>query len=136
MLFSVLAALLCYHGILFLVGALVSAAAIEGSLITLAVVCFVGGYYARSSVWVRRLCGWIGGIAIALVLATWIVLPIFQGTGDTWVIITSVIVAVIIFVASRIRFYGRWFRRNRSTGHLPAPPFGWEWARWLIAIMV
>lgn len=136
MLFSVLAALLCYHGILFLVGVLVSAAAIEGALVTLAIVCFVGGYYARSSVLVRRLCGWIGGIAIALVLATWTVLPILQGTGDRWVIISSVIVAVIIFVSSRRRFYGRWFRRDPRTGHLPAPPFGWEWARWVIAIAV
>lgn len=136
MLYSALLGVASYYAIIFMIGVLVNSVVIEGSLIAFAAVCFIGGYFARHSRVVFRLANWLGGIATALVVASWILLPILQGTGKVWVTIIAVFAALAAYIGSRRIVHRRWLRRDRRTGERPAPPFGREWCRWVIAFLL
>jgi len=135
MLFGILASYACYYAILFLVGVFVNTTAIEGTLIAFATFCFVGAYFARSSRFVSRIANTLGGIATALLLASWILLPILQGSGKVWVTIIAAFTGLFVYILSRRFIHRRWLRRDRS-GNRPAPPFGMEWCRWVIAFVL
>lgn len=132
MLYSILAGVLAYHAVLFGIGILVNTIAIEGSLIAFTALCLVGGYFARSSRFVRRLAYGMGGIVATLVLAEMLILPILQGSGNVWVTIIAVFAALACYIATRRYWYRRYMRRDRQSRLRPAPPFGQEWARWVI----
>lgn len=136
MLYSALVGVASYYAILFFVGVLVNSIAIEGSLIALAAICFCGAYFARQSRFVFRLANTVGGVALALLLASWFLLPILRGTGNVWVTIIAVFAALAAYVGSRRIVHRRWLRRDRRTGERPAPPFGREWCRWVIAFLL
>lgn len=134
MLYSLLVGVIAYYAILFGVGVLVNAAAIEGTLITFAVICFIGAYLARSSRFVRRMACWLGGISTSLVLARWILLPVLQGTGQIWVTIIGVFAGIACYISTRRYWHRRYLRRDKDNKR-PAPPFGREWVRWVIAFV-
>ena len=136
MLFLLLVSVASYYAVLFLIGVLVNSVAIEGSLVALATICFVGAYFARSSRFVLRLATTVGGVAAALLIASWLLLPILQGIGNVWVTIIAVIAGVAAYIGSRRVVHRRWLRRNRDSGQRPAPPFGREWCRWVIAFLL
>lgn len=136
MLYSIFAGVAGYYAILFFVGVLVNSIAIEGSLIALAAVCFIGGYYARRSRFVSHLANTVGGVATGLLLASWFLLPILRGTGNVWVTIIAVLIGVAAYIGSRRVVHRRWLRRDRDSGQRPAPPFGREWCRWVIAFLL
>lgn len=136
MIYSVLAGVISCYAILFVVGVLVNTVAIEGSLIAIATICFIGAYFARHSRFVLRLATIIGGIAAGLVLASWFLLPILQGTGKAWITIAAIFTALAVYVGSRGPIHRRLLRRNCETGVRPAPPLGKEWLRWLLAFVL
>lgn len=135
MLYSLLAGVTTYYVILFAVGVLVNLQAIQGELIAFAAICFIGAYLAHSSRFVRRMANWLGGIAASFFLAQLILLPILQGSGNVWVTIIAVLVGFACYVRTRFYWHRRYLRRDEQSGCLPAPPFGREWARWLIVIV-
>ena len=136
MLYSIAASIASYYVLLFCVGVLVNTVAIEGSLIALAVICFVGAYYARHSRFVYRMANTIGTVAVGLLLASWVLLPILQGS-KTWFVIISVFVGVAVYIYSRRIIHRRWLRRDQETGdYIVTSPFGREWCRWLVAFLL
>lgn len=129
MLYSIAAALMCYYGIMFVIGVLVNAMAIEESLITLAVVCFIGAYLTRAySRLVFRFAMAIGIAVTTMLVAIWFLLPILAGRGNAWVTIIAIFAGFAVYVATRHHII-RYFRR------MTAPPFGREWCRWLFAFL-
>ena len=135
MLYSILVGFIAYYGFLFAIGVLVNSIAIEGSLIALAAICFVGAYFARHNRLVRRIANGLGFACATLLVAQWVLLPILQGQGNAWVTIIAVIASVVCYTATRRHWHRRFLRRDPHTGDLPAPPFGREWARWLLAFI-
>lgn len=135
MLYSALVGIAAYYTTLFGVGVLVNSRAIEGTLIVFAVIAFGGAYLARNSQFIRRLANTLGGIATVLVLAEMFLLPVLQGSGNVWVTIISVFAALACYVRTRSYWHRRYLRRDRQSGDRPAPPFGKEWTRWVIAFV-
>lgn len=135
MLYSILVGIATYYSILWGIGVLVNSQAIEGTLIAFAVFCFIGGYMARKSRLVRRLANTLGGVTTVLVFAEMFLLPVLQGSGNVWVTIISVLAGSACYVGSRFHWCRRYLRRDRQSGHRPAPPFGKEWARWVIVLV-
>ena len=136
MLYSILAAVASYYGFLFVIGIFVNTIAIQETLIAFAVLCFILGYFARSSKFIHRMANWLGGIAAVFAAVSLFILPILQGTGNTWVIILAVLAGTATYVVSRRYWHRRFLRRNRNTGYRSAPPFGQEWCRWLFAFVL
>ena len=136
MIYSIFAGVAIYYATLFIIGVLVNTVAIEGSLIAIATIAFIGAYFARQSRFVLRLATTIGGIAVGLLVASWFLLPILQGTGKVWVTIIAVFAALAVYVGSRRVVHRRWLRRDCRTGERPAPPFGREWLRWVFAFVL
>ena len=135
MLYSALIGIAIYYATLFGVGVLVNSRAIEGTLIAFAAICFVGAYLARNSRFVRRLANTLGGIATVLVLAELLLLPVLQGSGNVWVTIIAVFSGFACYIVTRRYWHRRFLRRDRQSGRRPAPPFGKEWTRWVIAFV-
>lgn len=135
MLYSIVVGIITYYAIFLGIGILVSSKAIEGTLIAFAVFCFIGAYFARKSNFVRRMANIIGGIITSLVIAEIIILPILKGSGNTWIIIISIFAAITCYTITRRYWHRRYLRRDRQTGCRPAPPFGKEWARLVIAFV-
>lgn len=130
MLYSLLAAFVCYYAILFVIGILVNAMAIEGSLIVLAVICFIGAYLTRIySKVVFRMTMSIGIVATTLLVAIWVLLPILAGNGNVWLRILSIVAGLVVYIATRRHIFHHYL-------HRPAPPFGREWCRWLFAFLM
>lgn len=135
MLYSVLVGISTYYAMIFGVGVLVNSRAIEGTLITFAILAFGGAYLARNSRFVRRLANILGGIATILVLAEMFILPVLQGSGNVWVTIIAVFSGFACYIVTRRYWYRRYLRRDRQSGRRPAPPLGKEWTRWVIAFV-
>ena len=136
MLYSILVGVVGYYAVLFLIGVLVNSIAIEGTLIAFAAMCFVGAYFARNSRVVSRIANTLGGVAVLLLLGSWFLLPTFQRTGNVWITIIAVFLGVAAYIGSRRVVHRRWLRRDRQSGNRPAPPFGKEWCRWVIAFVL
>ena len=127
MLYSFGIGVLAYYAMLAAIGFLVNCQAVEGSIMTFVVICFVGAYLVRSySQLVFRLAMGLGIAAVVVLLAGYFLLPVVSKTGIVWV---AVIAAAIVYAATR-RF---WFRRyiRRRDGSVPFPPFGMEFLRWV-----
>lgn len=77
----------------------------------------------------------IGGIAIVLLFATWLLLPVLKRSGKTWVTIVVICVGLSVYIWSRRFVHRRWLRRDQD-GNRPAPPFGREWMRWVVAFVL
>ena len=136
MLYSSLAGFATYYIVLFVIGIFVNAMALEGELISLAVVCFIGAYLVhRYSIFVYRLAMGLGTIATVFLVVFWFILPLLAGTTDLWLIILSVVVALGLYLATRRRVF-RHYNRVTSNGTRVAPPFGREWCRWLFIFMM
>ena len=134
MLYSILLGFATYYLVVFFTGVLVNTAAIEGSLITFAVLCFLGAYLThRYSRLVHRLAMTAGIFVTTLLVAKWFLLPLLT---LTWVSILATILGFAVYVWSRRLVYRRYFRRNRTTGARPAPPFGREWCRWVFLFVL
>lgn len=133
MLYSIAVAIAYYYATLFLIGFMVKAIAIEGALIVLAALCFIGACLVRRySKLVFRLALGVGVFATTLGLAQWFILPILAGSGTLWVKLIAISFGIVVYLFSRLIIYIRLFRRNRYTRRRPAPPFGREWCRWLL----
>ena len=131
MLYSTLVGFMTYYAILFVIGVLVNAMAIEGELITLAVVGFIGAFLVRHySRFVYRLA--MGaGIAVSICLiAIWVFLPMLAGSTNQWLILVAVLAGLVMYVSTRARIF-RYYTRIRT-----APPFGVEWFRWLFIVVM
>jgi len=128
---------LVYKAVQFMTGliALSKAAALDGSLIAIAVIAIVAAYYARRVRTISVASAAIAGIAIFLLLSGEFILPLLGG-NRTAVIAFSAAIGFIVYLLSRIPIYLRWFRRHRYSGERPAPPFGREWCRWVIAFLL
>ena len=135
MLYSIVVGIITYYTILFVIGFLISSKAIEGTLIAFAVFCFIGAYFARKSNFVRRMANIIGGLLTSLVVAEMLILPLLNGSGNTWITIISIFAAITCYTITRRYWHRRYLRRDRQTGCRPAPPFGKEWARLVIAFV-
>ena len=129
MLIGILAGVIFYYLLLSIIGVLVKSLALQGTLVVFAVVCFIGGYLARSSRFVSRMAYWLGGITTAIWVIQVLLLPVLTATT---VAVICVLFGLAMFVVSRRPIHRRLLRRDRN-GNRPAPPFGREWCRWLIA---
>lgn len=132
MIISIISGVICYYALVFTTGILVNSMAVEGSLITVAALCFIGAYFCRHYRVLHRVCITLGAGATALLLGAWFLLPLLT---MKWVIIASVLFGVLMYAISRRWMHRRFLRRNRS-GVRPAPPFGKEWARWVFAFVI
>ena len=135
MLYSIGVAVLAYYAFMAFLGLLLNAATIEGSLISLAVIALIGGYLARSRYAVRRFAYWIGGVSLALVGFTWVVLPVLQVNSNFWVKILALVSGLACYIASRRHWFRRYLTRDVRTRMRPAPPLGSELFRWVVLIL-
>ena len=137
MLYTVLVAFATYYLILFAVGVLVKAIAIEGELIAFAAICFIGAYLVRNySRFVFRLALGAGIAVTVLLVGIWGLLPILSSSGHTWVLIIAVVTGLVMYFYTRPRIYRHYTRRDPVTRIQVAPPFGREWCRWLFIILM
>ena len=133
MLESLAVGLAAYYGFVAVIGVLVNLRAVEATLLFFAIVCFGGAYFARRVRIVRRAANLVGGICIAIYLVIQFALPIFQGRKYLVILIATVLALVVYGITRRLTFR-HFFGRRGSTR--PAPPWGSELARWLLAFLV
>ena len=129
MLYSIAAGFAAYWAFVALAGVLLNLKAVEATLLFFGIVCFGGAYFARNSRFVRRMCNWIGGICVAIFLVTQFALPLLQG-NQSLVVSIAIIFGLVVYGATRVLTWRHYFGRR---GHVrPVPPFGKEWARWVL----
>ena len=134
MLYSCMVGFAVYYVVLFVIGVLVSAMAIEGDLITLAVIGFIGAYCVRNySRFIHRLAMGVGIAATIVLLVIWVILPMLAGSTDKWLVIVSVIAGLVMYLATRRPIFRHY--TVHPDGTPAAPPFGREWCRWLFIIL-
>ena len=128
-----LAAVVVIHNFLLLVlGFLTESLAAQGTLVVFAIICFFGGYFARTSRLVSRAAYWLGGILASLLLAQTLLLPLLTEALTT---AASMFLAFFVYVFTRRPIHRRLLRRN-AQGQRQAPPMGREWLRWVIAFLL
>ena len=99
MFYTTIVAFATYYLILFAVGVLVKAVAIEGELIAFAALAFIGAYLVRNySRFVFRLALGAGIAVTVLLVGIWGLLPILASSGHTWVLIIAVVVTGYILI--------------------------------------
>ena len=135
MLYSVAASFGFYALVVYLIGLMVSMGPVMGYFLAFGVIALIGGYFARHSRIVSRLCYGIGGFCIAIYVVSEFLMPALVGQ-KALVITVAVILGVAIYGVTRYFTFRRYVRRRPDgNGHMvrPAPPFGREWGRWLFA---
>lgn len=135
MLYSAMVGFMTYYAVLFVIGVLVNTIAIEGELLTLAVIGFIGAYLVHNySRFVYRMAMGVGIAASVFLVGIWVLLPIVAGSTTTWLIIFAVFASIAVYVTTRPSIFQYYMTRN--TGSPAAPPYGREWCRWLFIVMM
>ena len=137
MLYSVAVGFVTYALMVLVIGLFSSIAPIMGTFLAFGVICLIGGYIARNSRLVRRMCYGLGGFLIAIFAVSEFLMPAIQGQKALFIAIAALF-GVVVYVVTRRFTFRRYVNRRMVNGLMvrPAPPFGREWMRWLFAFVM